>query len=104
MTDLDLLEEITERARKDFLFAEALMEKLETIDGKHERGDDFFLACMVRWNSENLIEIIAQLRQLREIVRDAGEFIEQVQDDNDVCTQVQNEARALHNKIKEVMG
>lgn len=108
MTDLDRLEEITERARKDFLFAEALTEKLETINERHERGDDFFLAYMVRWNAENLMEVIAEIRQLRKIVREAESITKQIfiewGEDHDVCKQTVDAARDLHNKIKEVMG
>ena len=52
--------------------------------------------------------LITELRQLREIVREAGSITQQIfnewDEDHDVCKQTVDAARALHNKIKEVMG
>lgn len=52
--------------------------------------------------------ILSELRQLREIVREAESITKQIfiewNEDHDVCKQTVDAARDLHNKIKEVIG
>lgn len=101
MTDLDRLEELLAKA-KDAQHALSMPgEPAYQLEQEWKRLTE---ANLQKSAAQALPALITELRQLREIVREAGEFIKQIHDDPDVRRVVEDEARALHNKIKEVMG
>lgn len=101
MTDLDRLEELLAKAKDAQHVLSMPGEPAYQLEQERKRLTE---ANLQKSAAQALPALITELRQLREIVREAGPMLSEGARLMGTHSAWAEEARALHNKIKEVMG